>query len=84
MAVPKAQGGPEAIFRIFQGTNVEFDAGAEGTKRLQGVGFEGALGDRQDVVFDDGAEGTRRARDVVVLDREGAIARLGHWFRVIG
>jgi hypothetical protein len=30
-------GGSEVVFRVFQGTNVEFDAGAEGARRVQGV-----------------------------------------------
>jgi hypothetical protein len=32
-------GGSEVIFRVIQRTNVVFDAGAEGTKRVQDVGF---------------------------------------------
>jgi hypothetical protein len=30
-------GGSEAVFRVIQRTNVEFDAGAEGTRRVQDV-----------------------------------------------
>jgi hypothetical protein len=51
---------------------VEFDAGAEGTKRVQDVAMgnrEG--GDRRDVGFDAGAEGTRRVQDVAMGNREG-------------
>jgi hypothetical protein len=32
-------GGSEVIFRVIQRTNVVFDASAEGTKRVQDVGF---------------------------------------------
>jgi hypothetical protein len=59
-------GGSEAIFRVIQGTNVVFDAGAEGTKRVQNVGFESACGRSPSVVLEVGAEGTRRVQNVAV------------------
>ncbi len=43
---------------------MRFDAGAEGTKRVQGVVETELGGDRQDVGLDAGAEGKKRVQDV--------------------
>ncbi len=53
--------------------NVEFDAGAEGTRRVQGVAVGARRGFDRGVVFDAGAEGTKRAQGVVETELRGDV-----------